>query len=84
MKAIHANPENLRKILAPGNTRYIKFQRPYAKDECEQLWQDLYNFYKEREPHSQYFLGSIVQYEEENDGQMAWMVVDGQQLCLCC
>ena len=83
MKAIHANPENLRKILATGNARYIipEFQRPYAwgEDECEQLWQDLYNFYKEREPHSQYFLGSIVQYEEENDGQMAWMVVDGQQ-----
>ena len=81
MKAIHANPENLRKILATGNTRYIKFQRPYAwgKDECDQLWEDLYNFYKEREPHSQYFLGSIVQYEEENDRQKACMVVDGQQ-----
>ena len=79
MKAIHATPKTLRGILEIGNTRYIKFQRPYAwgKDECDQLWEDLYNFYKEREPHSQYFLSSIVQYK--NEEEQPWYVVDGQQ-----
>ena len=82
MKAIHANPKNLRNILATGNTRYIipEFQRPYAWDDeqCEKLWEDLYNFYEEGEPRSTYFLGSIVQYEEEDEeGQTTWKVVDG-------
>ncbi|WP_236846998.1 DUF262 domain-containing protein [Campylobacter devanensis] len=41
------------------------YQRNYvwSEDECEQLWEDVYNFFENKED-EEYFLGSVVIYKE--------------------
>lgn len=60
------------------------YQRPYAweKEQCETLWKDIYDFvFPDGDPNifktsSEYFLGPIVTFENEDDKQE---VIDGQQ-----
>lgn len=53
------------------------YQRPYVWgiEECEQLWDDVLNFFESKEENDEYFLGSIVAYDEENRQS----IIDGQQ-----
>ncbi len=58
------------------------YQRPYSwgRDECETLWEDLYNFAfpdgdEEFEDDDEYFLGAIVTYKKDKTNE----VIDGQQ-----
>ena len=50
MKAIHADPKEIRKIFSE---KYIipDFQRPYSweKEQCDKLWEDLIDFYENEE-----------------------------------
>ncbi len=59
------------------------YQRPYSwkKDECETLWEDLYNFAFPEDKSfdhkkDEYFLGTIVTFKNEYDQNE---VIDGQQ-----
>jgi uncharacterized protein with ParB-like and HNH nuclease domain len=60
------------------------YQRPYAWDEtqCQTLWDDIFSFafpennYQKFEKNEEYFLGSIVTFENENNKKE---VIDGQQ-----
>lgn len=60
------------------------YQRNYvwSQDECEQLWEDVYNFFENKEEDEEYFLGSAVIYKENGKQN----IIDGQQrtttLCL--
>lgn len=53
------------------------YQRAYVwdEDECEQLWNDVYHFYKNKDSDEEYFLGSIVMYKENHRLNL----IDGQQ-----
>jgi len=60
------------------------YQRPYAWEEiqCQTLWDDIFTFafpdnnYENFEKNEEYFLGSIVTFENENNKKE---VIDGQQ-----
>ncbi|MDE0119188.1 MAG: DUF262 domain-containing HNH endonuclease family protein [Bdellovibrionales bacterium] len=54
------------------------YQRPYSweSEEVEQLWDDLYESYKNQEKNHNYFLGSIITIPKNNGYQD---IVDGQQ-----
>jgi uncharacterized protein with ParB-like and HNH nuclease domain len=60
------------------------YQRPYAWEEsqCQTLWDDIFTFafpdnnYQKFEKNEEYFLGSIVTFENENSKKE---VIDGQQ-----
>jgi uncharacterized protein with ParB-like and HNH nuclease domain len=60
------------------------YQRPYAWEEsqCQTLWDDIFSFafpennYEKFEKNEEYFLGSIVTFENENNKKE---VIDGQQ-----
>ncbi|WP_293651400.1 DUF262 domain-containing HNH endonuclease family protein [uncultured Campylobacter sp.] len=53
------------------------YQRNYvwSEDECEQLWEDVYNFFENKEEDEEYFLGSVVIYKENGKQN----IIDGQQ-----
>lgn len=61
------------------------FQRPYAweETECQTLWDDIFEFafpgndYSKFDTDSEYYLGSIVTYKNEETGKKE--VIDGQQ-----
>ena len=61
------------------------FQRPYAweETECQTLWDDIFEFafpgndYTKFDIDSEYYLGSIVTYKNEDTGKKE--VIDGQQ-----
>lgn len=77
MKAIHADPREIRKIFTD---KYIipDFQRPYSwdRDQCDQLWEDFIDFYENQtSKDDKYFLGNIV----INPAGEALSVIDGQQ-----
>lgn len=77
MEALQATPQTIQEVF---NYTYIipEYQRPYSwgKEECENLWEDLYNFFESKPTcNDKYFLGNIVLYEEDNN----YCVVDGQQ-----
>lgn len=77
MKAIHADPREIRKIFAE---KYIipDFQRPYSweVEHCEKLWEDILDFYNEKKTNEdKYFLGNIVMHPQED----SYVVIDGQQ-----
>ena len=67
------------------NNRFVipLYQRNYAwgKDECQQLWEDIYNFYCDaydaygKVVDDEYFLGSIVVYKSNKKLH----IIDGQQ-----
>lgn len=77
MKAIHADPKELRKIFAE---KYVipDFQRPYSWDieHCDKLWEDFVEFYEnQNSKEEKYFLGNIVIHPAGD----AYSVIDGQQ-----
>lgn len=77
MKAIHADPKEIRKIFSE---KYIipDFQRPYSweKEQCDKLWEDLIDFYENQSSKDdKYFLGNIVIHPLGD----AFSVIDGQQ-----
>jgi hypothetical protein len=78
MKAIHADPKDVRKIFS--DTYIIPdFQRPYSwnEEQCEKLWEDFADFLdKKQSKEDKYFLGNIVIHE---DKEGAYAVIDGQQ-----
>ena len=54
------------------------YQRAYVwgEDECEQLWDDIYNFFNNAiDENDDYFLGSIIMYKENGQQNL----IDGQQ-----
>ena len=53
------------------------YQRKYTweVDECEQLWDDIRNFFESKEDDEEYFLGSIVMYKDKGRQN----IIDGQQ-----
>lgn len=78
MKAIQATPKPLGEILQGYQFSIPAFQRPYSwkVEQCDQLWTDISDFFDGRQSgDEQYFLGSIVVYQEGEE----WYVVDGQQ-----
>lgn len=77
MKAIHADPREVRKIFSDS---YIipDFQRPYSweEEQCEKLWEDFVDFYEQKQSkEDRYFLGNIVIHEDQG----TYAVIDGQQ-----
>jgi hypothetical protein len=77
MKAIHADPKEVRKLF---NDSYSipDFQRPYSWDveQCEKLWEDITDFLAQKSgPEDRYFLGNLVIYPAAKD----FSVIDGQQ-----
>lgn len=53
------------------------YQRAYVwgESECEELLDDIMNFFETREENDDYFLGSVVMYKENNLQNL----IDGQQ-----
>ncbi|MBX7489995.1 DUF262 domain-containing protein [Helicobacter turcicus] len=53
------------------------YQRNYvwSEDECEQLWDDVCNFFDNKDEDEEYFLGSVVIYKENGRQN----IIDGQQ-----
>lgn len=53
------------------------YQRGYiwSEEECEQLWDDITNFFFNKEYDDKYFLGSVVMYKENG----LQNIIDGQQ-----
>lgn len=77
MKAIHADPKEIRKIFSE---KYIipDFQRPYSweKEHCDKLWEDIIDFYdNQTSKEDKYFLGNIVIHQSGD----SFAVIDGQQ-----
>lgn len=68
------------KLLGEEGRKFIipEYQRPYrwTKDECETLWNDILGVFGNGENISEYFLGSIVTYENDNE---ELEIIDGQQ-----
>ena len=81
MKAIHANPKNIKEIF---NSSYVipEFQRRYSWeiDECDKLWNDIVEHFEEVKKDiamgENYYLGTIVVYK---DNSAKYQVIDGQQ-----
>jgi len=77
MKAIHADPREVRKIFS--DTYIIPdFQRPYSwtVEPCDKLWEDFIDFYYSKESkEDKYFLGNIVIHPHGD----SFSVIDGQQ-----
>lgn len=71
------------KDLLGDDVRFIipEYQRPYSweEDQCETLWEDILKTFDSGEDNDmpEYFLGSIVTYQEENKKELS--VIDGQQ-----
>ncbi len=84
MKAIKAEPIEIRKLLGGYEFIIPEFQRPYTwdTDNCDKLWEDIENFIDfciaKKKKKDRYFLGSIVVYKT-NPNKDVWSVVDGQQ-----
>lgn len=78
MKAIHADPREIRKIFS--DTYIIPdFQRPYSWEiePCDKLWDDFLTFYYSKDSkEDRYFLGNIVIHP---NGDSSYVVIDGQQ-----
>ncbi len=67
-------------MLNEAGRRFVipEYQRPYrwGKDECETLWNDILSVFGDGNDIEEYFLGSIVAYENEKN-QLE--IIDGQQ-----
>ncbi|MCR8678448.1 MULTISPECIES: DUF262 domain-containing protein [Campylobacter] len=84
MAEMRAERKSIFEYLSKNKFLIPMYQRNYvwSEDECEQLWEDVYNFFENKEEDEEYFLGSVVIYKE--DGKQN--IIDGQQrtttLCL--
>lgn len=82
MAELHVSKKNLIQLFGNmQNKQFIipDFQRPYKWDteRCETLWNDIENFMQtEGQQGSDYFLGTIVSYANEQKNQE---IIDGQQ-----
>lgn len=77
MKAIHADPKEIRKIFSDTYT-IPDFQRPYSWEiePCDKLWEDFIDFFNDKTlKDDRYFLGNIVIHLEGE----SFVVIDGQQ-----
>jgi uncharacterized protein with ParB-like and HNH nuclease domain len=77
MKAIHADPRAIRKLLT-DDFIIPDFQRPYSWtiEHCDKLWDDLISFNMEKkDSDDNYFLGNIVIHPQNG----SYAVIDGQQ-----
>jgi len=77
MKAIHADPKEIRKIFSDV---YIipEYQRPYSWEieHCDKLWEDFISFYDSKDSKEEkYFLGNMVIHHQGD----SFVVIDGQQ-----
>lgn len=72
--------EYISKFLSDEGQRFVipEYQRPYrwGIDECETLWNDILEIYGNGEDICEYFLGSIVAHQNENN---ELEIIDGQQ-----
>ncbi|MDR1740337.1 MAG: DUF262 domain-containing HNH endonuclease family protein [Synergistaceae bacterium] len=70
-----------------GERQFVipEYQREYAwdTDACDQLWDDIVEFWRQAGENDEYFLGTIVVSErvvsEREPGRGVWEIVDGQQ-----
>ena len=73
--------EYIAKLLGEEKRKFIipEYQRPYrwTKDECETLWDDILGVFGNGENIEEYFLGSIVTYNKNNNKELE--IIDGQQ-----
>ena len=79
--SIEANKQILQKIFSPDFWFVIpEYQRPYVwqKDNIEELIEDLYYAFENKED-NEYFLGSLVLKNTNNQNFAEYEVLDGQQ-----
>lgn len=77
MITLKATAVSILKYLSENNFLIPMYQRKYvwSEDECEKLFDDLYDFYENQENSEKYFLGTVVLYNR-ND---VLNIIDGQQ-----
>ncbi len=72
--------EYIAELLGKDGQRFVipEYQRPYrwGKDECETLWSDILSVFGDGREIEEYFLGSIVAYENDKN---ELEIIDGQQ-----
>lgn len=72
--------EYIAELLGKDGQRFVipEYQRPYrwGKDECETLWSDILSVFGDGREIEEYFLGSIVAYQNKK-GELE--IIDGQQ-----
>lgn len=84
MAEMRAERKSIFEYLSKNKFLIPMYQRNYvwSEDQCEQLWEDVYNFFENKEEDEEYFLGSVVIYKENGKQN----IIDGQQrtttLCL--
>lgn len=79
MAEMKTERKNVLEYLSKNKFLIPMYQRAYVwqEDECQQLWDDIYNFFdnKDDDSNEEYFLGSIVVYREKEFQN----IIDGQQ-----
>lgn len=86
MSKLNVDQKTIMSLLQDKKTDFLipDYQRPYAwgENECQTLWEDIFNFCipdqgaTEFDSNSEYFLGPIVTFKNEND---KIEIIDGQQ-----
>ena len=86
MSKLNVDQKNIKILFSDKKSNFLipDYQRPYAWDEnqCQTLWDDIFSFafpdnnYQKFEQNEEYFLGTIVTFENENNKKE---VIDGQQ-----
>lgn len=85
MAELNVSRKNISKLFTEmQGKKFIipDYQRPYKWDEekCETLWNDITNFFIEKKPNEEYFLGTIVTYKGDGaDSSNEIKIIDGQQ-----
>lgn len=77
MAEMRAERKSIFDYLSKNKFLIPMYQRNYVwgEDECEQLWEDVYHFFKNKDEDEEYFLGSVVIYKENGRQN----IIDGQQ-----
>ncbi|EOG9652766.1 DUF262 domain-containing protein [Campylobacter upsaliensis] len=77
MAELRAEANTIADYLSKNHFLIPMYQRNYVwgEDECGQLWDDIYHFYKNKIDGDEYFLGSMVIYAENK----VQNIIDGQQ-----
>lgn len=77
MAELRAEANTIADYLSKNHFLIPMYQRNYVwgEDECGQLWDDIYHFYKNKTDDDEYFLGSMVIYAENK----VQNIIDGQQ-----